>query len=188
MNDFNFFEPFFEEKKKLNLKFIYVIISISFIVLIISGAYLYTVFKVNSLENKIAKQKEILVSKELKGVSQKLSVKQKKLNLLNNYYNIVEKVDKSADKEDKIDTNFIKNISNEVPQKVTFQVMNISDTVNIQGSSQDRNSIGEFEFNLKKTDIFKEVHIANIIAKEEGAGYTFNIICSFKEENNNETK
>ncbi|MCY6959299.1 PilN domain-containing protein [Clostridium brassicae] len=188
MNDFNFFEPFFEEKKKLNLKFTYVIISISFIVLLISAAYLYTVFKINSLDNNLARQKDVLASKELKEASQKLSIKQKRLNLLNNYYNVVEKVDKSVQKEDKIDTNFIKNISNEVPQKVTFQVMNISDTVNIQGSSQDRDSIGEFEFNLKKTDMFKEVHIANIIAKEEGAGYTFNIICSFKEENNNETK
>ncbi|MCY6370911.1 PilN domain-containing protein [Clostridium ganghwense] len=187
MRDYNFFEAFYEEKKSSSLKFVYVGIIATMIVGAMVVGHLYTVFKINSLENEVASKEKILNSKELKTAAQKMDIAQKKLNLLNNYYDAVEEVNKITMKSDRIKTALIKKVSNQVPKEVSFQVMNISDNVTIQGTAANRTSIAEFEHNLKTCGVFDDVHVSNITSSEEGTQYSFNIICSFKEESVNES-
>ncbi|MCY6355050.1 PilN domain-containing protein [Clostridium sp. ZS2-4] len=188
MRDYNFFEAFSEDKKSTNLRFVYVGVATSIIVGIMVIGYLYTVFTINSLENEIASKEKILNSKELKTASQKMEIAQKKLNLLNSYYDAVEKVNKITSDSDMIKTALIKNISNQVPKEVSFQVMNISDNLTLQGTAANRTSIAEFEYNLKKCGVFDDVYVPSITGDEEGKEYSFNIICTFKEDSTNEDK
>lgn len=186
MRDYNFFEAFYEEKKSTSLRFVYVGVIWAVIVGAIVISYLYTVFQISSLQQEVVNKEKTLNTGELKTAAKKLDIAQKKLNLLNNYYDATEEVNKITINTDMINTSLIKNISNEVPKEVSFQVMNISDNVTLQGTAANRTSIAELQYNLINSGIFKDVHVSNITGSEEGNEYTFNIICTVKEETSSE--
>lgn len=186
MRDYNFFEAFYEEKKSTSLRFVYVGAISAAIVGAMVISYLYTVFQISFLQQDVLDKQKTLNTGELKTAAQKLDIAQKKLNLLNNYYDATEAVNKITINTDMINTSLIKNISNEVPKEISFQVMNISDNVTIQGTAGNRTSIAEMEYNLINCGIFKDVHVSNITGSEEGNEYTFNIICTVKEETSSE--
>lgn len=183
MRDYNFFGSFTEEKKTNELKFVYVGIMTSIVVGVMVIVYLVNVFKIRNLENSIYDSQAIINSTEFALAYADKVKNDEKLKILNNYYSSVNILNDGISKEDYINTELIKRISNVVPQNVSFQTMNISNkTITMSGTSSTRVAIGEFQYNLKELDIFEDIHVSNVTSSsgEENTSNSFNFNITFK--------
>lgn len=183
MRDYNFFGSFTEEKKTNELKFVYVGIMTSIVVGVMVIVYLVNVFKIRNLENSIYDSQAIINSTEFALAYADKVKNDEKLKILNNYYNSVNTLNDGISKEDYINTELIKRISNVVPQNVSFQTMNISNkTITMSGTSSTRVAIGELQYNLKELDIFEDIHVSNVTSSsgEENTSNSFNFNIAFK--------
>ena len=189
MRDFNFFSPYIETKKASNKKYLYAgVIAIS-VTLVVAGFTGITFYKANHLKKEIVGLKAYLNSKEVIEKRKAVEEKKRKIKVMNKYYTIVEEINVNLDNADVISSNLMENISSTVPTNIAIRSMSLtSEDIQIQGISNSRVSVAEFEHNLKLLDRLKKVYVSTINKEsEESSNYIFAIRCAFKDVNNNET-
>lgn len=182
MRDYNFFEHFFQKKKKANTRKAYIGI-LTFIIIGGMGAvFLINILRIKNLENQIYDSKKILSSEEISIVYEKKSKGEQKLEILNTYYAYIDSLNKAILRTDYIKSDLIKTISKVVPGSVSFKSINISDRlIAMEGTSSTRVNIAEVQHNLNKLEIFDDVHVSSIILdKDDTANLSFNFSIRFK--------
>ncbi len=185
MRDFNFFEPYLENKKNSRYtKFtVYSLVSILVLGLIIYP--LINIFKINSLGKEIAAMK---VNLESNDTYERLNIVEEKIQQtkqIETELELLKNTDQILKDKDIVNDLLLKTIINRVPMDVFFQSISLLPTqIQIQGSAINNIAIAQFETNLREIDDFDEIFIPNIWL-DEGL-YHFSITFTIKGEKQNE--
>ncbi|MBS4536188.1 PilN domain-containing protein [Clostridium sp. D2Q-14] len=185
MLDINLFSSYIQKQKQDKILFKYIFISL---VIIIFIGILYTIWyhnKINKLENNIEKINSSLSSNDTKLRLIEIDRKRKKLNSLDKYYNLVSDVDNQMENINKINTNIIYSINSSIPNSIYFNSMNISNNiVEIQGISNDKISLAQFQERLNEKAEFSNIYINSIIKNTPINNYTFILTLKIEGDNN----
>jgi Tfp pilus assembly protein PilN len=189
MRDYNFFSPYIATKRsyKEDLKAFYIS---AFVILAVSAVLYYgwNFYRIYNMEKEIAGMDSYLASEQImKGVRTYEETKQR-LKMLKDYQVIIEDVNKRIDSRDIIKRELMEKISSYLPLAVELHVVSVSaDVLQLQGRSGSRTAVAEFVYNLKKTEAFQSVYVANISSENEtGASFVFTISCALGGKGRNE--
>ncbi|OPJ56335.1 PilN domain-containing protein [Alkalithermobacter paradoxus] len=196
MSDFNFFSPYIKPKKESRKKSIYINLSIIVLIMCISILYGYLYMTEIKLIDKIHRAEKHIQEKEQLYQEMRVEEKKDRLQFLNDYYDIILRVNENIEKLDIVNTDLMENISSSIPKDIVLESLNIDENgISIQGNAMVRTSIAELEYNLKKIDQINYVHIISIAEDTfteeneeltEGTitkfnGYTFTLRCRFED-------
>ncbi|RKD34589.1 PilN domain-containing protein [Thermohalobacter berrensis] len=187
MNDINFFLPYIESSRRSRNRLIYYVTVTFLLITILIGIYLTNFFRIAKLKKEINRIEEYINSEKVKEKIAEVNERKRKIELMKKYTDILIEVNGSIDKKDVITSSLFFDISSLLPKDMFFQAINLSsEEIIIQGYSQKRISIAEYEHNLKGLNYLKYVHVLNISEQDEGI-YTFTIKCLFGDVNKIET-
>lgn len=181
MKDINFFSPYIEVRKNKVAKKMKIGVTVGALAIVIGGFEIWVLVQKENINDEIKLMNEYLSSPTTIEKIKEVGDGKAKLEVMNQYYNVAEKVIKKLQGTDKINTRLIEEISSSLPQNIYLQVLSIAqNSIQLQGLSDKRTSIAEFEYNLKVINNFEDVHVMNIGESEEG--YLFSIKCLIKDD------
>lgn len=187
--DFNFFKEYLgdEKKDKNYTKVSIVVATIIFAMILIT--YTFNYMKIRNLEKQITQLKSFVDSTASKRKITTVETLEKKEEILNNYYDGVKEISGSVENRNIVTTKMLKEICSNTPKDISFKITSIGeDGVNIQGVSEKRQSVAEFQHNLKAIDIVEDVQVSDISENTEGnkKDYSFSLKCTLKDVDKNE--
>lgn len=192
MRDFNFFSGYVSDKKKNQNERLYVVIIISFTLLMVLGSLGYNLSSMYMVKKDIKELKVVLDDKENQVLLKKAETLNYKGQILSKYLEGVNIIWKNVDESSIVSGEIITNISKNIPKEVSFKSMSIDvGSISIQGVSKSRTAIAELEKNLKGIENIERVHIPNINSgqnKDSNQEYSFSLSCSLKGAEKNENK
>ena len=185
MKDLNFFLSY--KKKKAYSKFFYfyiVIISIITTTVFLIIANFIVLKKDNSKIHNLEKQLSGLESDEnltkqieLEKEAKKLESEIRELKIISEYIR----------EEDTINSDLLLIIEKALPVDIALESITVdNDSIIIEGSSFDKNSIEEFRYELEQFNAFDFAFLQHISHKD--ISFDFTIIIEFKKEEGNELK
>ncbi len=146
--------------------------------------------KVISMKNEIEELDKYLTSGTYIKSANEVDDMTKSLQLLNQYKNTALFISLNIAKEDFITTEVLDATAASVPIDTTIRSLVIDkNTIQILGESYSRESIAQFEKNLKDIEFISNVHIPAITVntgERNDSAYTFSIICSVKDVNSDD--
>ncbi|WP_035289724.1 PilN domain-containing protein [Clostridium sp. KNHs214] len=188
MKDFNFFQIESYDEKKKNNKKNYILATagvLVFIMVLISG---YKLMKNAKLNKEIQTMKSYINSKENSKKLEDAEREQEKLKILEKYKQKVSPIAEFIESSGNINSYLINNIYTSVPKNVYFKSVNMdNNNIQIQAEGSKRQDIAEFQYNLKETNLFKNIFVSNI-NQSKGGKYIFNLKCTLKDVGINENK
>lgn len=181
MKDLNFFSSYSKKRdRRLNRqKVFYMALSLIVLALLVYGIFNYIVIR--RLNGDINASVERL--EELNGDSKIKELKQKQTEIAAFKENIakVKTLDDYINNKDIINDFLLDDIESNLPPKVFLRSMDLKhDAIKITGTSQDKESIAQFEHNLKEMGVFEELFIPQITQREDYLDFTIDI--EFKKE------
>jgi len=188
MKDFNFFAPYTGSRKDFKKEYFYAVVLSIGLILFITFIYAFNYFKISKLNSEIVDIQQNLNSKENVVKLKEIEDEEKKLALMNQYYDIVVKISEGINNKDFVGSKVINKINSCVPEGVYFKVMTLdAGGVQLQAEGKDRETVAVFERALRNLDIVKEVHIASINSPAtEDENLTFSLNCTLKDVDNYE--
>ncbi|WP_171011284.1 PilN domain-containing protein [Haloimpatiens lingqiaonensis] len=188
MKDFNFFQvESYDEKEKSNKKN-YILATagiLVFFMVLTSGYKLIRTFKLNK---EIKAMESYINSKENIEKLKEAERQQDKLKILEQYKQKVSPIADFIESSGNINSYLINNIYISIPKDVYFKSINMdNNNIQIQGQGSRREDIAEFQYNLKDTNLFKNIFVSNI-SQSEGGKYIFNLKCTLKDVGIDENK
>lgn len=183
--DINFLS---DKIRSRNKKFNKFVITTFFVLLSLSAGvlYFYQYFiQVNSIKKEIeAINKQLLLKKNIESVNE-VNKMMDTVNILKQYRDIVLYISVTLEKEDLIKTEVLDDIASVVPIDTTINSMMIDGkAIQLQGESYSRESVAQFEKNLKNLDFIDNVYIPALTQNDENEViYAFSAICYIKDVN-----
>lgn len=174
MKDFNFFASYSKKKeRKINKDYIlYGIIILILAVMVFKTTV--NLFAIKKLKSELALLEDEIQTTETDGKVKDIQNKEDDVKDLKEKIDKLSALDEYASKNDIINEYLLLEIENSLPAKVFLKKMVLnSETIKIEGNSQDKDSIAQFQHNLKNLDAFSEVFIPNISNEEDY--FTFNM-------------
>lgn len=181
MKDLNFFSSYSRKKdKRINKDYlIYGIILLFSFSMIFYGTINY--FKIRKLNIELfdleKKVEEVESNKKIKEIlNRENGVGELKANIAG-----LKTLDEYVDRIDIINEDLLFEVENSIPSNVFLKTMVLNyDLIRIEGKSQDKESIAQFQHNLENLDAFDEVFVPQISYNENH--YSFSMDIKFKEE------
>lgn len=188
MKDFNFFDQYTGSRKDFKKEYLYAAILSTGLVLLIVFTFALNYFSIRNLNSQVVDIQQNLNSKENIVKLKQAEDEEKKLDIMNKYYGIVEKVSEGMNANDFVGSKAIDKINSCVPEGVYFKVVELNSSgVQLEAEGKDRETIAVFERALKNVDIIKDVQIATIKASStENEDFTFSVNCILKDVDNYE--
>lgn len=183
MKDLNFFSSYSKKKdKRLNKESVlYVALSLIVLALLVYGIFNYIMIrKLNGDINAAVKQLE-----ELNEDKKVKELKQKETEIAAFKENIakVKTLDGYINSKDIINDFLLDDIESNMPPKVFLKSMDLRhDAIKISGTSQDKESIAQFQHNLREMGVFEELFIPQITQREDYLDFSIDIKFKQKEE------
>ncbi len=167
MRDINFFEPYvMKNRGKENKQKIFYGITALSIAAVVSFP-VFNLFYVQNMKRDIQHMQTTLEAPEAKEKLQRVEDKQAKLEEIKKVLPIIQNNEKELQKIEILDEQFIQTIMDSIPKDLQFDSLNISDSnVNIAGKARDKSAVAELQYNLRATNKFSDIHVANISFKE----------------------
>lgn len=191
MRDINFFSPYIETKKASKFKKIYYIAGASVVMAALLSFFGWTFFSIHQYQKKIDQDKKFLSSKTEQVKNYELT--KKKVEIMNRYYTVFIDYMNQINKTDLVSSSMLTAISDSMPKAVAIKTMGISqEGIILQGTSEDKTQIAEFEYNLKQKAVFTKVFVDAITKQEANAEmgtpetYAFSLKCGIGDVGNNE--
>lgn len=186
MNDFNFFSPYIEIKRTSKSKRRYVLATTFIGLAIVGSTYLWTDYRMVKIIDEISQNQEYLKSNKVINNIQDLNEKKRKIGLLDDYFHIVSDAKVGISRLDKLGTELLEKVTDCIPKDISFDMISIDlHDMQVQGSSPNRLSVAEFQFNLKETGEFAAVHVLDITKsstdEDETEEYVFVLKCTLKD-------
>lgn len=187
MRDVNFFEPYIEKSDfRIDKKLVFFIVS-TFTILSLTTYIIY-----NSI---LIKHESRLVNELISTVENPRTVKKveeikEKEIQVNEYRNSVDKIkqlDKSIEKRDIINEEFIDSITSKMPEDLFFTSLSIHNDIQIVGISKDKWAVAELEKGLEELEDVEEVFVSNILSNGDNYNFTINITLKDVMEDGEET-
>jgi len=180
MNDLNFFSPYMEHKRVKLPPHAYILLTIPFLLLGMSIFYYWVHIQMKEYNNQIKASNEYLsLTTTIEKINELKELKEK-TEVLNKYYEAIQYINAEIADGDHISSSVLARFCSTFPQNLFIKSLSFDKTgIQIEGVSNTRIAIAEFEYNLKMLNIFKTVHVASINAESEVADtYTFSMKCS----------
>ena len=167
----------------------YSVILLAFFILA-TGLYLFNYQRIIRLENKIAKIEAEISSKEYVDGIKRYNETKRKLDVLTDYFNTVESISKKVTYIDVINSDLLEDIEEAFPQKMFIKTFNAaSNEIVMEGVSESRTAVAEFQHNLKAVSGIEKIHIS--IIKDESIkteNFLFSVRCTLKDVEKDENK
>lgn len=174
MTDINLFSPYINEEKNhtINSKYIIAPIAILLALTITYTAwYFYTTSKI---ESNIAEMNNLLQSEKVQTGLNELEIKQKEINILDEYIASASEINTEFKSVNTIHTNIIEDINTSIPSSIYFSSLSIaSNIVEINGTTDNRESIAKFQQILSGKEVFSDVYITSISKDNLNDKYIF---------------
>lgn len=182
MRDFNFFSPFINQKHSYRVRYFNLTIGLTVFLVFFCGYFIFNAVRISDLKSQIRSKEAFLGSPEAQAIVKEEAETKHKLDILNQYYSIIEEVQQRIRNKDRIHSQLLGKINSTVPKEVSFTSLNLDiDGLIITGAGSSRKAIAELEYNLKQLGIFSEVHISSIAKASGSTGeLNFSISCRFK--------
>ncbi|NEZ46558.1 PilN domain-containing protein [Clostridium niameyense] len=188
--DFNFFKNYIGKEKQEKRNTNVIISSISILILIFIGSYFLNFIHIKNLENEIGNLEKFVNSPASKLKISTMETLEKKEKILDEYYASVKKINTNVEKRDIVNSKLLEQISKVVPGNVSFKLTSISsDGIQIQGVSENRQSIAEIQHNLKALNFIEDVQVSNInenLDENTSKNYSFSLKCTLKDVDDDE--
>lgn len=182
MRDFNFFEPYIYSKKAKSTGKTLTIFLVIVLLGAVGGFYFWNMQTINSLEADISElDDEIAVFNEKGVMEKKNALEEEKASLEERVGAIV--LFEAANKSEYIITDeLISDVVGLIPRDMYFESMEIgAGSISMSGFAYDRAIIAEYEYALRVSGYYDEMHVAVISEGEESERFTFNIHFVVKE-------
>ena len=176
MSKLNFFTPYLEKQEKsqaLFRRFSTIGILIFALSLVAGGGIFINSYMIKqdiqSLQETLAQPDMIQKRAEMDSIKTRVRVG-------GSYLQEVKVIKERIQAVSVLKIELMDNISSALPSDVVMQTMELSvNDLRLTANSRTRDSIAEFEYNIKKTGLYGNVHI-NAIARAQGAAaYTFDL-------------
>lgn len=187
MNNINFFSPYIEKKKKVISTWSRVIVYSILIVLVIGSFYFITNETIKDLEIQIQSKKNYIESEMvIKKSNEILKLKEELINDQENY-TIAKSIEKELLFKERINTELMDTLQRSRTDGIFDLYTSIStEEIFIEGLASSKTEIAHYEKNLRKSNLFKNVHVSKIIRLTEpenrndfALNYRFYINCIF---------
>ena len=183
MKDLNFFASYSKKKaRKINKDYLlYGILSLLLFIIIFYSIFNFFIIKKAEMDLAITEEriKEIESNIKIKEVLDK----ENEIKELKEQISRFKSLDDYVNNKDRINDEILLFIENSLPVNVFLNTIDFNyDTVKIAGNSKNKDSIAQFQYNLKSYKDFKEVFVPKILYNENY--FSFNMDIKFKEEAN----
>lgn len=180
MKDLNFFESYLDKRKfNMDEKLVYYWI-IAFLCVFLIFFTVNNQIKMRKVSKDIAELKMVTEDERITNKVQEILEAEKNVEELKISLNEIELIDANLDEASIIDNVLLESMTSRIPESVFLKSINMyPDNIEINGISQDKQSIAEFGKSLETIDGFKEVFISDL-SKEE-IYYNFNINIDLKD-------
>lgn len=179
MKDYNFFDYLLREKKSKKIKFINIAIIIFVMCSVMLTTYLINFRMIKKLNTDIVKNKATIEYQNYEVINSTIAEKQKMLAIIEEYNGIVGGINTLISNSDKINKDLLVNINKTIPQNIKLDYISLnSQFIFIDGVSTTRQAVAEFQYNLKETELFSNIHVSNITSDEEA--FTFSVEIELK--------
>ncbi|MCQ1529807.1 PilN domain-containing protein [Lutispora saccharofermentans] len=182
MKDLNFFSSY--SKKNNKKSFDKSIILYSFVILILIGVLSYGLYNFISIKKLNHDIEALKIEAEAKNQGAKIKVTLKKQQEINAYKESISKLsvlDKYVRDRDVVNEILLGDIGVNIPADLFLDSMVISqDNIRIEGKSKDKESIAQFQHNLKGIERFEQVFVPQML--DIDGNYSFYLDIKFKEE------
>ncbi|GAA0675702.1 MULTISPECIES: PilN domain-containing protein [Clostridium] len=179
MRDFNFFEPYIGESKKNNMNFI-----CSTIIPSLVGLFIVVTFSLNKIYEYKLKSEMTQYNNEIKAKGYeigKVDEQEKKLSILNKYYEEVSKVQADIESKDDIDYKCIHDVKGAMPKELSLYSIEMKESlVTVTGRAKSRENIAELQKNFRGLEYFEEVSMYKIEETKAGEEFSFMMKCTLK--------
>lgn len=183
MLDYNFFSGYIAAGREMRRKTLVVVSIFTVLVAIIGGGYLFTEWMVYSLQRDIQPMQAFLNSAETRQKIQEVEKKKKKFEVMNKYYNAVNRISSNIDRSDRVKSSLLEKVTETLPADTTFKTLSLTpESILIQGTVSNRVAVAEFSHNLAALGIFMDVYVKDIKQdSKDGNICTFDIECMLKD-------
>ena len=182
MKDLNFFSSY--SKKNNKKSFDKSIILYSFVILILIGILSYGLYNFISIRKLNHEIEALKGEAEAKNQSAKIKVALKKQQEINAYKESISKLsvlDKYVCDRDVVNEILLGDIRVNMPADLFSDSIVISqDNIRIEGKSKDKESIAQFQHNLRDLESFEQVFISQVT--DDNGHYSFYLDIKLKEE------
>ena len=188
MMDYNFFSTYSGSRKDLKKEYLYAIVLSVGLILFTTFTYAYNYFNISKLNSEIVDiQKNLSIEENIIKLKE-IEDEEKKLAIMNQYYDIVVNISDGIDNKDFIGKKLIDEINSCVPEGMYFNKMTLEASgAQLEAEAKDREIVAVFERTLRNLDIVKEVHIASINSSStQSENLTFSVNCTLKDVDNYE--
>lgn len=186
MKDLNFFSSYGKRREK-SLSKDYILYGFAIISLIVMIGYsIFNYVGIKKLNAEVA-----ILSKQVQEKKQNVAIKEiiekeEEIDAFKESINKLKALDDYADSRDLINEYLLGEVENGLPSKIFLKSMVLSSrSIKIEGKSQDKESIAQFQHNLDKLEAFEQVFVPRISYDENH--YSFSMDITFKEEEDNGT-
>lgn len=189
MRDFNFFRSYQRQGvKKTNRQQILIASGLVAVILVV-GVYGFNAYRIYSVQKDMDRMNDFMTKPENVAKHKKYTETKNKLALLNVYYDLANQLNLMIENDAVLDTALIERFEKAMPPNATLQSSKMTDdSLEIQGVTDKRQTVAEFENNLIETGDYEEVFVSNIdhavstLTGETASGYyVFSITCKLKE-------
>ncbi|MTI65410.1 MAG: PilN domain-containing protein [Firmicutes bacterium] len=185
MKDLNFFEPYVRKNNK-DYKEIALYTTLGIIVGLIILFPIINAIRLNNMNKEITVLKTELNSPKLQSKINTLETRKKEIKDLKNHLKDLKIIDDKLSKLNVINDTLLNKITMLTPKNINFKALNINkESITIQGITDNQNSIGAFQFNLRNNKSFEKVYVASI--NKESNNFNFNITFNIKGVKENES-
>jgi type IV pilus assembly protein PilN len=179
MKDFNFFGYLLKKQKSRNNKIINITGAISVTAIAMIAIFLVNLFSIKDLEKEIEKNEKLMNYESYDELVKEIKEKQDVLSIVEQYNNILVGIEGIINYGDNINEQLMIEINNTIPNQVTLEYISFdAESFYLDGVATSRQSIAEFQHNLKSTGLFESVHISNISTDEDD--FSFDVEANFK--------
>jgi len=182
MNDINFFSGFEKVKKGQQKKTRLTWGAVLGVILVLVLFYGFMGLRILKLNKEIQADNDFLKSPEVMTKLTKVRAKREAIVSLKKYDTEIGKASEKIASSNKVSSRFLDAFQKAFPATVTLKSLNMKQTqLTMQGNAPNLTSTAELSHNLEATGLFSRVQVSSINQNQDGAPYSFNILCDLKE-------
>lgn len=146
------------------------------------GVYGFNWYMIGKANDEIQTMTAYMTDPENIKVVKKYNETDRKLKALRQYSAVLDEITGYVTKRNVISSALLTDLNGTIPKEVFLQGTNLDmQALEIQGVSQNRTAIAEYQYNLKKLALFNRVFVTSIMTDASTEGST-NLIFSMKTE------
>lgn len=152
------------------------------VILILLGTYGFNWYAISRAISETQEMTAFMTEPKNLEAVKKYNETERKYNALKQYNGVLNEITSYVDKRDVINSVLLGDLNGTIPKEVFLQGTNLDiKALDIQGVSQNRTAIAEYQYNLKNLALFKRVFVTSIMTNQSEEGST-DLIFSLKTE------